>query len=66
MYFINIVANITESAKDLKYITPFGFAEGADIIANVDLDWGMVVINMMFAVAGVIAAYWKYCRKDIH
>ena len=66
MYFINIVANITESAKDLKYITPFGFAEGADIIANVDLDWGMVLINMMFAVAGVIAAYWKYCRKDIH
>lgn len=65
MYFINIVANITESAKDLKYITPFGFAEGADIIANVDLDWGMVVINMAFAIVGVIVAYWKYSRKDI-
>lgn len=65
MYFINIVANITESAKNLKYLTPFGFAEAADIVANVDLDWKIVAINMTFAVAGVIAAYWKYSRKDI-
>ena len=65
MYFINIVANITESAKDLKYITPFGFAEGADIIANVDLNWKMVAINLMFAMIGVLAAYWKYRKKDI-
>ena len=66
MYFINIVANITESAKDLKYLTPFGFAEGADIIANVDLNWKMVVLNMVFAIIGVVAAYWKYNKKDIH
>ena len=65
MYFINIVANITESAKELKYITPFGFAEGADIIANVDIEWEMVMINMIFAVVGVVMAYCKYCKKDI-
>ena len=65
MYFINIVANITESAKDLKYITPFGFAEGADIVANVDLDWKMVGINLMFAIVGIGIAYWKYTKKDI-
>ena len=65
MYFINIVANITESAKDLKYLTPFGFAEGADIIANVDLEWKMVAVNMVLAIVGVVAAYWKYNKKDI-
>ena len=65
MYFINIVANITESAKDLKYITPFGFAEAADIVANVDLEWKIVAINLVFAVIGVAVAYWKYCKKDI-
>lgn len=65
MYFINIVANITDSAKDLKYITPFGFAEGADIIANVDLEWKMVAVNMVFAIIGVAVAYWKYNKKDI-
>lgn len=65
MYFINIVANITESARDLKYLTPFGFAEGADIIANVDLEWKMVAVNMAFSVIGIIIAYWKYGKKDI-
>ncbi len=65
MYFINIVANITESAKDLKYITPFGFAEAADIVANVDLEWKIVAINLVFAVIGVAVTYWKYCKKDI-
>ena len=65
MYFINIVANITESAKDLKYLTPFGFAEGADIITNVDLEWKMVAINMVFAFIAVGMAYWKYAKKDI-
>ena len=65
MYFINIVANITDSAKDLKYITPFGFAEAADIIVNVDLDWKMVAINLVFALVGVVAAYVKYGKKDI-
>ena len=44
MYFINIVSNITDSVKNLKYITPFGFAEGADIMLNVDLDWNTVAI----------------------
>lgn len=65
MYFINIVANITESAKDLKYLTPFGFAEGADIITNVDLEWKMVAVNIVFAIIGVGVAYWKYNKKDI-
>ena len=65
LYFLNIVANITEQAKGLKYITPFGFAEGADIIANVDLDWKIVFVNLVFALVGIAAAYWNYTKKDI-
>lgn len=65
MYFINIVSNIADSVKDLKYITPFGFADGADIIANADLNWKMVGINMLFALVGVVVAYVKYSKKDI-
>ena len=33
-YFLNIIANLTEGAKFLKYITPFGYTESADIIAD--------------------------------
>lgn len=65
MYFLNIVANISESAEFLKYVTPFGYAEGADIVANGSLDVGMILLGMSFAVAGIVAAYWKYCGKDV-
>ena len=64
-YFINIVSNITDSVKNLRYITPFGFAEGADIMLNVDLDWNIVAINMFFSLVGVVVAYMKYINKDI-
>lgn len=65
MYFLNIVANISESAQFLKYITPFGYAEGSDIITDMSLDIGKVLLGMIFAVIGIILAYWKYGKKDI-
>lgn len=64
-YFLNLVANLSEQAEFLKYLTPFGYAEGADIIADGHLDTGMVLLGMGFAVIGIAAAYWKYSQKDI-
>ena len=66
MYFLNIIANISEKAEFLKLITPFGYAEGADIVSNGSLDGKLVLIGMAFALVGVAAAYWWYSRKDIH
>lgn len=65
MYFLNIVANISDSAGFLKYITPFGYAEGADIIADMSLKSGKIILGMLFTIVGIILAYWKYGRKDI-
>ncbi len=66
MYFLNLAANIAESAGLLKYITPFGFSEGADIAAKGRLDGKLVFIGMVMGVTGIAAAYVKYGRKDIH
>lgn len=65
MYFLNIVANISESAEFLKYITPFGYAEGADIIADMSLDTGKILLGMIYTLIGIFLAYYKYSRKDI-
>ena len=65
MYFLNLVANIAEAAEFLKYITPFGFCEGADIVAEGRLDGKMIVIGMAVGLMGVLAAYVKYGGKDI-
>lgn len=65
MYFLNIVANISESAEFLKFITPFGYAEGADIIAEMSLDTRKILLGMIYTLIGIFLAFYKYNRKDI-
>lgn len=65
MYFLNLIANMTECVEFLKYITPFGYCEGADIVTNGSLDFILIVIGMVFAIIGIFAAYMKYSYKDI-
>lgn len=64
-YFLNIIANLTEGAKFLKYLTPFGYTEGADIVANGSINAGYLAVGIIFTVAGIIAAFVKYIKKDI-
>ena len=64
-YFMNIVANLIDETKFLKYITPFGSTESADIIADGALNGGYLAVGMALAAIGVILAFWKYGRKDI-
>lgn len=66
MYFLNLVANIADVADFLKYITPFGYCEGADIVANGKLDCGLVAMGIVIGIVGIVFAYWKYTKKDIH
>lgn len=66
MYFLNLIANIADAVEFLKYITPFGYCEGADIVSNGSLNGAMVAIGAAAGIGGVIAAYGKYTKKDIH
>ena len=65
MYFVNILANITEEAEFLKYITPYGYAEGADILAEGKLNTAYVLIGLALCAAGILTAFRQYRRKDI-
>ena len=65
MYFLNLIANIAEVAEFLKYITPFGYCDGADIVTNSSLDITMVAVGITIGIIGIIAAYVKYVKKDI-
>ena len=65
MYFLNIIANITDKAEFLKYITPFGYCEGADIVNNGKLDGTLVLIGTVIGLIGIVAAFVQYTRKDI-
>ena len=65
MYFLNIMANLTENAKFLKYITPFGYTDGADIISKSAIEVKYLASGLVFTVTGLVAAFLKYRKKDI-
>ena len=65
MYFLNLIANIAEVAEPLKYITPFGYCEGADIVTSGSLDGTLILIGTVMGLIGIVTAYVKYTRKDI-
>ena len=65
MYVLNLIANIADVAEFLKYITPFGYCDGVDIVTNGSLDIVMLTIGMVIGIIGIALAYLEYTRKDI-
>ena len=65
MYALNILSNITESLKFLKYITPYGYCDGAEIVTNSAIDAAKLAIGAAVCIAGTAAAYLIYTKKDI-
>lgn len=64
-YFLNLIANISDQAAWLRYVTPFAYAEGADILTDLALDWPLAALGMAYGAAGIAAAFWHYCKKDL-
>ena len=65
MYSLNIVANIANGANFLKYFTPFGYTEGADIINDRALNLGYIIPGIVIMLACTVIAFLKYNKKDI-
>lgn len=65
LYFMNIIANISEPVSFLKNITPFAYAEAADIVADGTLNGARLLIGLGMSIAAVLLAFWKYSRKDL-
>lgn len=64
-YFMNLIANLTEKAEFLKYLTPFGYADGAKIVAEKAMCGEYCASGAVFAVLGVAFAFRYYRKKEI-
>ena len=49
----------------MKYITPFGYANGTEIVTEVTLDGTLIALGMVYAIVGIVAAYIQYTKKDL-
>lgn len=64
-YFMNIASNLLEELEFLKYLTPYGFADGGHVINNYSLEWRSLSVGMALAAVGIIVGFRKYLKKDL-
>lgn len=65
MYFLNIIANISDQADILRYVTPFAYAEASDIVAECSIDGRLMGLGILYMAAALTAGVVYYRKKDI-
>ena len=65
LYFMNILANLSDDMEFLRYITPFSYADGTSIVSSNKLEIKYLIPGIVFTAAGIVAAFIKYNKKDI-
>lgn len=65
LYFLDMIARIIPDAEKLKYITPFYYSNGADIISGSTIDGTLLGIGIGVAILMVVVGFVKYCKKDL-
>ena len=64
-YFMNIISNLSEKAELLKYLTPFGYTDGSEIISENTINIRYLTAGMVMLAVGIAAGFIKYAKKDI-
>lgn len=65
LYFFNLIANISDQAGILRYITPFAYAEASGIVADCRIDMGLLGLGVLYGVLALVIGIWYYRGKDI-
>ena len=65
LYFVSIIASISENVSFLKYFTPFKYVDGADIIIQKSIEPIYIVIMILITFVCTLATYVLYNKKDI-
>jgi len=64
-YIIGIFDSIIGS-KAVRYLTPFKFFDNQYIINNGSYELSFLVLEVVFLIAAILAAYYYYLKRDIH
>lgn len=65
LYFLDMIARIIPDAEKLKYVTPFYFSSGADIISSNSIENNLLAISVLVTAVMIGLALGKYCKKDL-
>ena len=66
LYFLSLIANITEAVEFLNYITPFAYANASDVVNDLSLDIWLILLGLCYGVAVTVVGSRHYLKKDIY
>ncbi len=65
-YFMSLLANVSDRMKAFHMLSPFGYAEGADILTKGGLEWKLIVSGIAAGIICAVIGALHYQRKDIY
>lgn len=64
LFAADMMCRVVPAIEDLKYITPFYYANAADIFTEGKINMAMTASGVGIIAACYAAAHWIYCKKD--
>lgn len=62
-YVVNMIAKMSDNVDFLKYLTPFGYIDSADIVTNSALPlYSIIIVLIIIVFAGLL--WFRYDRKE--
>lgn len=65
LYFVNVIGQISDKAKFLTHVNPFGYYRSASIITSGRIAWGDAAFLVGFTLAFLALAVWWFEKKDL-
>lgn len=65
LFAVDMMCRIIPAIENLKYLTPFYYANASDIFTNGKLDGVMLGIGLGIIIVSFVIAYMKYFKKDL-
>lgn len=65
LFAMDMMCRIIPAIKNFKYITPFYYSNASDIFSGEKVDAVKVIIGVIVLAGTLIAAWYKYSKKDL-
>lgn len=65
LYFLDMMSRVLEQLKFAKYLTPYYYANAADVIGNSGIEHPLIEIGIGITILCIIAGTWYYNKRDL-
>ncbi|BCN30189.1 ABC transporter permease subunit [Anaeromicropila herbilytica] len=65
LYFLDIMSRILDQLKFAKYVTPFYYANAADVLTESGIDMKLLGIGFIVMIISITVGAWYYNHRDL-